>query len=124
MYVTRAEEQGRIHLPQSVGNGLPNTAQEAIGHLCHKGTLLAQGQLDDHQDATSFYAELLFSQLVPSLSWCLELFLPRCGIWFAELCEPRFSHHKSTLTAVNHPLIPNTFGKGLQANLLHHIPQE
>lgn len=45
VYLTKAEQSGRLTTPWPAGNPLPNEAQEAGGLPCHKDTLLAHGQL-------------------------------------------------------------------------------
>lgn len=52
---------GKEHLPWPAGNALPNTAQDAAGLVCFKGTLLARGQFVVHQHSQVF-ARLLSSQ--------------------------------------------------------------
>ena len=66
---------GFYKLPQ------PNAAQEAIGLLCHKGTLVARDQLGVHQDYQVLFCQAAFQPARPSLFWCLRLFLPRGRTW-------------------------------------------
>lgn len=56
--------------PQPAGHALPNAAQESIGCLCCRGTLLTHVQLGVHQDPHSLSCKAAFqlgiSQTVPS----------------------------------------------------------
>lgn len=65
----------KSHLPWPGGNTIPNTAQEAIGPLCCQGTRLPCAQLAQST------AELLSSQLAPSLYCWMGSFVPRCRTW-------------------------------------------
>lgn len=70
----------RNHIPRPwAGDVLPNATQDAIGLLCHKCTLLARLSLSARMPR-AFFAEELFSWLVPILCWHLWLFLPHAGL--------------------------------------------
>lgn len=71
----RAEEKD--HLPLPAGDVIPNAAQEAVGGLCPKGSLLPHGQLGAHQDLQGPPYQAAFQLASPSLSWYMELFLLR-----------------------------------------------
>lgn len=115
---------GKDHPPQSAGSTSPHTAQGAIGCLCHKDTLLAQGMLDDHQDTTSFSGKLLFSSWCSACHGAWRYSCPGAELDLLNFMNWVFSHHKSILTPSNHLLITDTFGNSLQADLPHHLPQE
>lgn len=53
--------KGKDHFPWTAGGALPNTAQDTISLLCHKGTLPACIQLGVHQDTQVLTEKLLSS---------------------------------------------------------------
>lgn len=64
--------------PWPANNSLPNAAKDAVGLLCHEGTLLANDQLGINQDPKILLREFAF-QLVASQEVLMPLvFLPRC----------------------------------------------
>ncbi|XP_048796179.1 uncharacterized protein LOC125691181 isoform X2 [Lagopus muta] len=70
--------EGEDRLPRPAGHALCNAAQDAIGPLGHKGTLLAHGNLSSTRTPRSLSAELPSSTSSPILYCCMPLFLPRC----------------------------------------------
>lgn len=73
--------EGSHHRFPCFSDSLSNAAQDAVDHLCHKSTLMVHGKLGVHQHPRSFSDKLLSSQSVPSLYWCMRLFLPRGRSW-------------------------------------------
>ena len=65
------------HLPRPAGHTLLNAAQDVIGLLGHKGTLMTHGQSTVHQEAQILWAAG-DQQLSHSPYRCMQLFLLRC----------------------------------------------
>lgn len=69
--------RGREHLLWPADSAPPNTAQEAVGFPCHKGTLQAHIYLVSTRTLRALPSNLLFSLLISSLYWCKGWVLPR-----------------------------------------------
>ena len=88
-------DQGRVegedHLPWPAGHAPFNTPKDAIGLLCHQGTLLAHGESVAHQDPQVPLCRVPLQHIIPNLYWCMRYSFPRC---------------KTTLTFVKSYLVP------------------
>lgn len=69
---------GKDHLPWLASSTLPNATQDILSLLCHKDMLLAHAQLGVHWDPPVLFCRAAFQLGALGMSWCLELFLPRC----------------------------------------------
>lgn len=65
--LTSAESRGRI----------TSSPQDAIGLLCHEGTLLAYVQLVFHKEIQIFFCQAASQSVSSSLYWCLGWFFLR-----------------------------------------------
>lgn len=52
--------KGEHHLPQLAGSAVSSAGQDADGHLCHKGALLAHVRLDVHRNTQLFSCRAAF----------------------------------------------------------------
>lgn len=59
----------RIPCLDLLASALPPAAQEAIGHLCHEGTLPAYGQHVIHQDSQGLSSRAAFQMISPKRAW-------------------------------------------------------
>jgi len=57
--------QGHDHLPTPAGHTIPETSQDAVGLLCHLGTLLAHVQLAVKQHPKVLFRWAAFQPLLP-----------------------------------------------------------
>lgn len=96
-------KEDSCHLLGPAGSSAPNTAQDAAGHLCCKGTLLAHSQLFAHWNIQV----LLCQHPCPCEGWC-PAELPE-----VPLCHPSSSSRCLWLAA--HPR-----GVSAPAPVLHH----
>lgn len=88
--------EGKDHLSQPAGKRSPNIAQDTAAFTARTHCWLMFNLVTPR----SFSAKLLSSQVVPSMSWCLGLLLPRCWtLQFPLLNFMRFlSAHFSSLS--------------------------
>ena len=91
--------EGKDRFPRPAGNALPNTAQESVGRLCDKGTLMTHVQLPVCQNLRSFSAKLPSSQSAPSVYWSVGLVLCKCRTWHF----PFFQHCDFLVNPFFHP---------------------
>ncbi|KAK4831516.1 hypothetical protein QYF61_018100 [Mycteria americana] len=80
--------EGKGYVPPPAGNGLPNAAQEAVGGFCHKGTLLAHGQLAGNQDPQVLFCKAALKLVDPQPVLLPGIIPPQVqgfGLPFAEL---------------------------------------
>lgn len=94
--------------PCPANNSLPNAAKDAVGLLCHDGTLLANDQLGINQNPKIFLCESAF-QLVGSQEVLMPLaFLPRCRALYFSFAKLREIPLSSVLQYIQVPLNGST----------------